>query len=754
MDNPTMGVSKMSAPIQNYLLTNDDLYLFAKGEWFRSYEKLGAHPATLDGVDGYQFAVWAPDVRAVYVTGEFNDWDPKATPLTRTPVGGVWHAFVPGVVEGQLYKYVIETRAGDVMYKADPYAFHAELIPGTASRTAEIDSYVWGDDEWMKQRYQQNHMKRPLNIFEVHLGSWKRHKDGLTAFGTQPDEEDGATGSWYTYDDLSDELVAYVKEMGYSHIEVMPVMEHPFDGSWGYQVTGYYAPTSRYGTPKQFKHFMDACHQAGIGVILDWVPGGFCPDEHGLVHFNGNKLYEKEVHPNWGTYKFDFERGEVHTFLISNLLYWIDEYHADGIRMDGVTSMLYLNFGIDDPGMKKFNEDGSEHDYPSIEFVRKCNRIVGSYHPDVMMIAEESTAWPLVTRPPEVGGLGFNYKWDMGWMNDTLRYCQTDFPFRPGNHSLLTFSIMYAFNENFVLPLSHDEVVHGKCSLITRQPGDFWRQMAGLRSLAFYQTTHPGGQLNFMGNEIGQFIEWRYYEGIEYFLAEEFEAHGKQQKYIAALNKCYNEQPALWEKAYEEDGFEWIDANNSNQCIVSFVRHGDDPKDDLVIVINYEVNPYEEYRIGVPRAGYWREVFNSDREEYGGSGVTNDGVRFESEEKPWNLRENSIKVRVPPIGGAIFKYDGPLPPKPKKKPRFAMPTAEDAIKKETSKVSAVKKSVAKVEDAVEKSVAKVKATVKEDLSEAEKKARRSAAAKKAAATRKANAAKKAAEEAAKKAGDK
>ena len=735
----------MSKPDQDYLLSNDDLFLFAKGEWFRSYEKLGAHPATLDGQEGYHFGVWAPDVRSVHVVGEFNDWDAEATALTRTPVGGVWYGFVPGVVEGQLYKYVIETRAGDVLYKADPYAFQAELIPGTASRTAEIDSYEWGDEFWIKERQSHNHMKRPLNIFEVHLGSWKRHDDGLTAFGTEPTDPEEATGSWYTYDDLSDELVSYVKEMGYSHIEVMPVMEHPFDGSWGYQVTGYYAPTSRFGNPKQFKHFMDACHQAGIGVILDWVPGGFCPDEHGLVHFNGTKQFEKEVHPNWGTYKFNFEKGEVRTFLISNLLYWIDEYHADGIRMDGVTSMLYLNFGIDDPGQKKFNPDGSENDYPSIEFVRQCNQTVGIYHPDVMMIAEESTAWPLVTRPPEVGGLGFNYKWDMGWMNDTLRYCQTDFPFRPGNHSLLTFSIMYAFNENFVLPLSHDEVVHGKCSLITRQPGDYWRQMAGLRSLAFYQTTHPGGQLNFMGNEIGQFIEWRYYEGIEYFLAKDYEAHGKHQHYIAALNKFYLEQPALWERAYTEDGFEWIDANNSNQCVISFVRHGDDPNDDLLLVINYEVNPYEEYRIGVPRPGYWREVFNSDEIEFGGSGVTNSDIRFESEEVPWNLRSNSIKVRVPPIGGAIFKYDGPLPPKPKKK------TVVEKHAEAKAKAAAQKKSAKKVAAQAKATAKKVVDKAKSDAEAAALKAKRSAAAKKGAATRKANAAKKAAEEAAAKA---
>jgi len=729
----------MSAPVQNYLLTNDDLYLLAKGEWYRSYEKMGAHPATEGDQEGYFFAVWAPDVRRVRVVGEFNDWDAESIPLTRTPVGGVWYGFVPGAKEGQLYKYVIETRAGDILYKSDPYAFYTEVIPGNASRTAEIDSYEWTDEDWIAQRKANPHMERPLNIFEVHLGSWKRHNDGLTGLGAEPESEEEATGSYLTYDELSQELVDYVKEMGYSHIELLPVMEHPFDGSWGYQITGYYAPTSRFGDPKQFKHFIDACHQAGIGVILDWVPGGFCPDEHGLVHFNGSKLYEKEIHPNWGTYKFNYELGEVRTFLISNLLFWLDEYHADGIRMDGVTSMLYLNFGVDNEADKKYNPDGSENDYPSIDFVRQCNRTVGQYHPDVMMIAEESTAWPLVTRPPEVGGLGFNYKWDMGWMNDTLRYCQTDFPYRPGNHSLLTFSIMYAFNENFVLPLSHDEVVHGKCSLITRQPGDYWRQMAGLRSLAFYQYTHPGGQLNFMGNEIGQFIEWRDYEGIEYFLAEEYEAHGKHQKFVAALNKFYKEQPALWEKSYVPEGFEWIDANNSNQCVISFVRHGKKKEDDLLIVINYEVNPYEEYRIGVPQAGYWREVFNSDEIDFGGSGVTNEDVRFASEEKPWNLRENSIKVRVPPLGGAVFKYDGPLPPKPVKKSRLQKAVEARAAKASSADEAALK---AKRSAAAKKGAATRKANAAKKAAELAAKAKRSAAAKKGAATRKANAAKK------------
>ena len=670
---------------KNRQLTNDDLFMMAKGVWYRSYEKMGAHMTTEDGVQGYHFAVWAPDVRSVHVIGEFNGWDNQANPLTCSQTGGVWEGFVPGVVEGQLYKYVIETRQGDLLFKADPYAFNSELIPGTASRTSQVSGYEWGDADFLEARRATPHMKRPLNIYEVHLGSWKRHNDGLAGNG-DPDSDDHA-GSYLTYDELADQLVPYVKEMGYSHVEFLPVMEHPFDGSWGYQLTGYYAPTSRYGTAQQFEHLIDEFHKAGIGVILDWVPGGFCADAQGLANFNGSMLYEKAIHPNWGTYKFDLGRGEVRTFLISNLLYWIERYHVDGIRMDGVTSMLYLNFGIDDPAQKIFNEKGTEEDFASIEFIQMCNETVGKYFPDVMMIAEESTAWPLVTRPPEVGGLGFNYKWDMGWMNDTLHYMQCDFPFRPGNHKLLTFSIMYAFNENFLLPFSHDEVVHGKCSLITRMPGDTWRQFAGMRALAFYQMTHPGGKLNFMGNEIAQFIEWRYYEGIEYFLAENYENHRNQQKFIAALNAFYNEHPALWQRAYTSDGFDWIEADDAEQCVISYARHGDDPKDDLVVLLNFEVNPYEEFRLGVPRPGIYEEVFNTDASEFGGSGVTNTGVQFKSEEKGWNNQADSVVVRVPPLGGMILRYVKPLPKKRVRKTTTAKST--------TGKSTAAKTTAAK-----------------------------------------------------------
>ena len=679
-------------------LTNDDLYLLAKGEWYRSFEKMGAHPVVNDdGVKGFHFAVWAPDVRSVHVIGDFNGWDETASPLKETATGSIWEGFIPGAELGQLYKYLLELEDGSKLYKADPYAFYAEVPGGTASRTAEIDTYTWKDRSWLDARAKANIRKRPLNIFEVHLGSWKRHGDEPQGEprpdGTWPGPGDpfpAQRGTYYSYDDLSKELVDYVSEMGYSHIELMPVMEHPFDGSWGYQPTGYYAPTSRYGEPTQFMHFVDACHAAGIGVILDWVPGGFCADEHGLASFNGKMLYEHEIHPNWGTHKFDFSRGEVRTFLVSNLIYWIEEYHADGVRMDGVTSMLYLNFGVDDPRQKKFNSRGTEEDDVSIAFVRQCNKMVGKYHSDVMMIAEESTAWPLVTCPPEVGGLGFNFKWDMGWMNDTLHYMQTDFPWRPGNHRKITFSTMYQFNENFILPLSHDEVVNGKCSLITRMPGDFWRQFAGMRTLAFYQITHAGGKLNFMGNEIAQYIEWRYYEGIQYFLSENYETHGRQQRFIAALNKFYNEHPALWEDSFDSKGFEWIDADNAQQSIVSFMRKGDDPKDDLVILINFDVNARENFRFGLPQEGVYQEVFNSDEEAFGGSGVLNEG-KFETKAEPWNGRDNSIVIRVPPLAGIVFKRTGDLKKRVAKKTVTASKAAPAATKvKPASKATAPK----------------------------------------------------------------
>ncbi len=657
-------------------ITSDDLYLMAAGTWYRSYDKMGAHPACERGprgkkVNGYRFAVWAPDVRSVHVVGDFNGWDIHANPLSCSPTGGIWTGFVPGLAAGELYKFVIETNAGEILYKADPYAFATELAPGTASLTAAEPTYAWHDAEWLEHRRTTDHMHQPLNIYEVHLGSWKRHGDEPQGEpredGTWPgpmDEFPAQRGEYYSYDDLAAELVPYAKEMGYSHIEMLPVMEHPFDGSWGYQVTGYYAPTARFGDPEGLMRLIDACHQAGIGVILDWVPGGFCADAHGLAKFNGSMLYEREIHPNWGTHKFDFARGEVRSFLVSNALYWFDRFHADGIRMDGVSSMLYLNFGIDNPADKRLNANGTEEDLDASAFIRQVNAAVGEYFPGTMMMAEESTAWPLVTYPPEDGGLGFHYKWDMGWMNDTLHYLQSDFPWRPGNHGLLTFSLMYAFNENFVLPLSHDEVVHGKCSLITRQPGDQWRQFAGLRTLALYQMTHPGAKLNFMGNEIGQYIEWRYYESIQWFLAEEFEPHAKHQHFVAELNKLYLAEPALWREAYEWSGFEWLSADDAEHSIVSFVRRGEGEDEELVVVLNFDVNFRPSWRVPVPREGDYVEIFNSDAEEFGGSGQLNEGA-IQSRPEDCDGRPNSVLMNVPPLGGVILRRVGPSSYKPK-----------------------------------------------------------------------------------------
>ena len=690
-ERKAQGLAKgpVAAAQPNLMLTDDDIHLFGSGMWRRAWEKMGAHKDVQGNSEGWLFRVWAPQVSSVHVVGDFNGWDPKATPLTRAGNSDIWETFVPDLEQGSLYKYVIETDAGELLWKADPFGFYAETCPGTASKLWDLGGYTWKDTTWLNRRAERDIMKSPLNIYEVHLGSWRRH-------GSEPQGEPREDGTWpgpgnpfpaqrgtyYTYDDLSDELVAYVKKMGYTHIEVMPLSEHPFDGSWGYQATGYFAATSRYGTPQQLMHFVDACHKAGIGVILDWVPGGFCANAEGLATFNGRMLFEREIHPNWGTHKFDFSRPEVRSFLVSNALFWIEQFHVDGIRMDGVSSMLYLNFGVDNPADKKFNKYGTEEDLDASAFIRQVNCAVGKEFPDVMMIAEESTAWPLVTYPAEDGGLGFHLKWDMGWMNDTLHYMQCDFPWRPGNHSLLTFSIMYAFSENFILPLSHDEVVNGKCSLIGRMPGDDWRRFAGLRTLAFYQMTHPGAKLSFMGDEIGQQIEWRYYESIEWFLAKDFDAtHGAQQRFIEALNHFYAKQRGLWQNAYTEQGFEWIDANNSEQSIVSFVRHGDKPADDLLILINFDPASYETYRVGTPREGDWELVFNTDNPAFGGSGFPVVDMAS-SKPEPWNMRDNSIEIAVPGLAGLVYRRRRASSYKP---PKAKTPKTKAAPKTRTSR---------------------------------------------------------------------
>ena len=624
--------------LQERRWTDEERRLFAEGRLTEGFELFGAHPAAVEGCYGHRFTVWAPGARSVRVTGSFCDWDPGRYPMEERD--GIWSLFVPGTEEGELYKFVVETAAGELLYKADPYACCAQRPPETASRLYDLEGYRWRDGLWLARRARTRHLRRPLNIYEVHLGSWRRHEDG----------------GYYSYRELAETLVPYAVEMGYTHLELMPVMEHPFDGSWGYQITGYFAPTSRYGEPKDFMYFVDCCHRAGLGVILDWVPGHFCRDAHGLAAFTGERLYEKEGHPNWGTLKFDLERGEVRSFLRSNLCFWLSKYHIDGVRVDGVTSMLYLNFGVDDPARKKYNERGTEEDLVAIEFLKELNRAVGTAHPDVLLIAEESTAWPLVTYPPEDGGLGFHYKWDMGWMHDTLHYMQTDFPFRPGNHNLLTFSMMYAFDENFVLALSHDEVVHGKCSLIGRMPGDYWRQFAGLRLLALYQICHPGAKLNFMGNEIGQFVEWRYGEGLEWFLLD-YETHRKHQAYCKALNALYRSERGLFERGYSWEGFQWLDADNAAQSTLLFLRRGERPIDELVVLLNFAPETCDEYRIGVPRKGSYRELLNSDAGAFGGSGRENPG-ELVSEPVPCHGMAHSVVLRTPPVGGLILKRVG------------------------------------------------------------------------------------------------
>lgn len=630
-------------------ISKDQLYLYNTGKDYYCYRFLGAHPCSFDGTEGVRFAVWAPEVKSVRVTGSFCNWDRDRYFMHLLDETGIWACFIPEVKTGDLYKYVIETEEGEFHYKADPVAFGAEVRPGTASKVTQVFGYEWKDRKWMEEREETSHFEKPMNIYEVHAGSWKQHET------EREDEMEVPAEALYSYRELAAELIPYVKEMGYSHIELMPLMEHPFDGSWGYQITGFFAPTSRYGSPYDLMYFVDECHKNGISVIFDWVPGHFCMDEHGLGRFNGKKLYEEKCHKHWGTYTFNFARDEVRSFLLSNAVYWLELYHADGIRMDGVSSMLYLNYGVEDPSQKKKNKEGWEGDLEAISLIREINTAVGELFPGAYTIAEESTAWPLVTKPPKEGGLGFHYKWDMGWMNDTLRYCQTDFPFRPGNHSLLTFSMMYAFSENFVLPLSHDEVVHGKCSLIVRQPGDYWRQFAGLRILAMYQMTHPGAKLNFMGNEIGQFIEWRYYEGLDWGLLK-YPAHSSHQLFIKELNNLYLKESALWEQSYSWDGFKWIEADNNEECILVYERYGKEKDNSLLIVLNFDTDSHFDYRIGAARPGEYLEIFNSDKEKYGGSGMHYNPKAVKTEEEPCDGQDYSIKITVPPIGGLIFRY--------------------------------------------------------------------------------------------------
>ena len=633
------------------------LYLFNHGKYYNAADIFGAHIVMRSAagqsrtgksaaeerkisqpLQGVRFTVWAPGVKSVHVCGDFNSWDETASALGPVGSTGVWSAFVSDAKQGDKYKYLIETADGEKFFKADPFAFFSELRPATASVVWDT-GFEWSDERWTVKRNKTDHFKKPKNIYEVHAGSWKKNGD-----------------EFYGYRQLADELIPYVKEMGYTHIEMMPVAEHPFDGSWGYQVTGFYSVTSRYGTPQDLKYLVNKAHRAGIGIIFDWVPGHFCRDAHGLYRFNGENLYESEEHPNWGTMKFDFGRNEVRSFLFSNAAFWIREYHADALRIDGVSSMLYLNFGVEDQGSRRLNIYGDERNLEAVSFLQELSVMIGRDFPGVFTVAEESSAWPLVTYPPEDGGLGFHYKWDMGWMNDTLKYISKDFPDRKNSHGLLTFSMMYAFNENFILPLSHDEVVHGKCSLIGRMPGDYFSKFAGLRLLALYQMTHPGAKLNFMGSEFGQFIEWREYEALEWFLPEKYEAHAKHLAYIKALNNFYLGEKALYSRDRDWGGFQWIDAENSSQSVLIYCRTCGSGRHKDVVVLNFGNGSYDGYRVGVPRPGRYFESFSSDRSEFGGSGRINEDP-LEAENIPYHGQENSVLIRLAPLSGIVLSRE-------------------------------------------------------------------------------------------------
>ena len=618
-----------------------NVYLFHQGTNYQSYKMFGAHLTELNGKKGVLFNLWAPKARLVNVVGEFNSWCGKDHYMTRVSDLGIWSIFIPGLEEGTCYKYEIHTYSGDIYLKADPFGVYAERRPCSASVVFDLDGFTWTDGDWLERRSRSNVYNEPLLIYEVHLGSWKRKENN----------------NFLTYRELAEELVDYAAEMGYTHIELMPVMEHPHDGSWGYQITGYYSVTSRFGSPHDFMYFVNKCHEKGIGVILDWVPGHFCKDGHGLFNFDGTPMYEyhntiKKENVQWGTANFDLGKPEVRSFLISNALFWMDMYHIDGLRIDAVASMLYLDYAKE-PGQWEPNQFGGRENLEAIEFMKMLNQAVFEKYPNTLMIAEESTSWPLVTKPTYMGGLGYNYKWNVGWMNDMLKYMEMDPIYRKWHHNLITFSFFYAFSENFILPLSHDEVVHGKKSLIDKMPGDYWRKFAGLRTLYGYMMTHPGKKLLFMSGEFGQFIEWDEKKSLDWHLLE-YDMHQKLHNYVKALNHLYLKEKALWEQDHEWQGFKWIDPNNYNQSIIVFLRYSKTPDDYLIVICNFTPVVYENYRIGIPELVEYNEIFNSDKDVFGGSNQLNNAINM-AEPLRWHNQPYSLQIKVPPMAVVILK---------------------------------------------------------------------------------------------------
>ncbi len=625
-------------------ITDYDIHLFGEGSHYRTYEKLGAHLIQKGAKQGTNFAVWAPNAERVAVVGEFNHWNENVHPMQMRGGSGIWELFIPDVKQGALYKYIIYSHHnGHRSEKADPYGFAAEIRPQTASKVWDLSNYKWQDREWMADRAGHHALKSPISIYEVHLSSWMRI----------PEEGN----RWLTYRELAPKLTEYIKHMGFTHIELLPISEHPFDGSWGYQTVGYFAPTSRFGTPEEFMYFVDYLHQNGIGVLLDWVPAHFPRDAHGLGYFDGTHLYEhadprQGEHRDWGTFIFNYGRSEVSNFLISNALFWLDKYHLDGLRVDAVASMLYLDYSREE-GDWIPNQFGGRENLEAIAFLKRFNEKVYSDFPDVLTMAEESTSWPMVSKPTYLGGLGFGYKWDMGWMHDTLEYFTKDGVYRKFHQDKLTFRMLYAFSENFALPLSHDEVVHGKGSLINKMPGDYWQKFANLRSLLGYMFAQPGKKLLFMGIEFGQWREWKFDDSLDWHLLNE-DPHRQLQRFVRDLNTLYRGEAALHRGDVESFGFEWVDCSDAENSVISLLRKDESAEEQILFVFNFTPVPRHDYRLGVNRGGLWREILNSDASIYGGSGVGNMGG-VEAESAPSHDRPYSLNLTLPPLGVVAFK---------------------------------------------------------------------------------------------------
>ena len=641
-----------------------DRHLFSEGNHHHIWRKMGAHLTEIDKKQGVMFCLWAPHAKSVSVIGDLNSWDGRHHPMQKR-LGGIWELFIPGLSEGDLYKYEIRTEKGHCYEKADPYGFQHEVRPAKSSVISKIDSFQWNDQSWISNRDNRDPLDQPISVYEMHLGSWMHASSDEPFINSNGEHRapvpaaDMKPGSRFlTYKELANKVIPYVKERGFTHIELMPISEHPFDGSWGYQVTGWYAPTSRYGSPDEFRAFVDSCHKEGIGIILDWVPGHFPKDQHGLAYFDGSHLYEHSdprigEHKEWGTLIFNYSRNEVRNFLVANLIFWFDQFHIDGIRVDAVASMLYKDY-LRPEGEWIPNEDGGNENFEAVRFLQQANHVLFQHYPGALSIAEESTTWPMVTEPTNVGGLGFNLKWNMGWMHDMLDYFEIDPWFRQFHQNSVTFSITYNYTENFMLALSHDEVVHGKSHLLHKMPGDDWKKFANTRALLTYMWTHPGKKTIFMGMEFGQRQEWNVWDDLQWELLE-FEPHKGIRNLVDDLNKLYKNEPSLWKNDFDPYGFQWIDCDDTSNSVISFMRRENESNEWLVVVANFTPNFHESYKIGVPLEGFYKEIFNSDGFKYGGSNKGNMGGK---ETLKYNIHnyENALEIVLPPLSVSIFKH--------------------------------------------------------------------------------------------------